>query len=162
LFVVALALERLLEPFSGFVFPSADTKKAQRDAAVARAVNTGRHADLRAAADRQREVDRLRSSRAVLLWGLGALLAMLAAATFGFFLLRSLEAPPQRANDAAAKTPATPTTHDSGVKDPNRALDLLVTGLVVAAGTKPLHDLVSRIQTTKEQSKDPAETSGSK
>jgi len=29
-----------------------------------------------------------------------------------------------------------------------RALDLLVTGLVVGAGTKPLHDLVANIQKT--------------
>jgi hypothetical protein len=38
-------------------------------------------------------------------------------------------------------------------KNPNRLLDLLVTGLVVGAGTKPLHDLISPIQTTSAKSK---------
>jgi hypothetical protein len=32
-------------------------------------------------------------------------------------------------------------------------LDLLVTGLVVGAGTKPLHDLITQIQTTSGKSK---------
>ncbi len=41
----------------------------------------------------------------------------------------------------------------SAVKgSPNRLLDLLVTGLVVGAGTKPLHDLISQIQTTSAKS----------
>jgi len=38
-------------------------------------------------------------------------------------------------------------------KDPNRVLDLLVTRLVVGAGTKPLHDLITQIQTSSGSSK---------
>jgi hypothetical protein len=41
----------------------------------------------------------------------------------------------------------------SPAKNPNRLLDLLVTGLVVGAGTKPLHDLISQIQTTSGKAK---------
>ena len=36
-----------------------------------------------------------------------------------------------------------------------RWVDLLVTGLAVGGGTKPLHDLVSNLQASKEAKKDP-------
>jgi hypothetical protein len=45
------------------------------------------------------------------------------------------------------------TSAPNPAKNPNRLLDLLVTGLVVGAGTKPLHDLISQIQTTSGKSK---------
>jgi hypothetical protein len=34
-------------------------------------------------------------------------------------------------------------------------VDALVTGLVVGSGTKPLHDVLSRVQKTKEKAEDP-------
>jgi hypothetical protein len=36
-----------------------------------------------------------------------------------------------------------------------RWVDLLVTGLAVGGGTKPLHDLISNLQASKEAKKDP-------
>jgi hypothetical protein len=38
-----------------------------------------------------------------------------------------------------------------------QAVDILATGLVIGGGTKPLHDLITRVQAAKEKSQDPAE-----
>ncbi len=40
--------------------------------------------------------------------------------------------------------------------------DLLVTGLVIGAGTKPLHDLVSNIERGTDDKKGPPQTGGSR
>jgi hypothetical protein len=37
-------------------------------------------------------------------------------------------------------------------------IDLLVTGLAIGGGTKPLHDLISNLQAAKIQKKDPSQT----
>ena len=36
-------------------------------------------------------------------------------------------------------------------------IDLLVTGLAIGGGTKPLHDLVSNLQAAKVRKKDPSQ-----
>jgi hypothetical protein len=41
-----------------------------------------------------------------------------------------------------------------GATPPPAWIDLLVTGLVVGAGTKPVHDLVTRIERAKESAED--------
>ena len=46
----------------------------------------------------------------------------------------------------------------SGSGAPPFWADLLVTGLVVGAGTKPLHDLVSNIEHGKDAKQDPPAT----
>jgi hypothetical protein len=165
LFVVALSIERLLEPVSGWVLPKTELKKHERDDAVAQAKNTKTHGDLADAANKQKQLDRLRSSRAVIMWAIAAALAMIAAACLGFFLLRSLGQPQVTPTKATVSVPASqpqtsavPTDRKTGRRDPNRVLDLLITGLVVGAGTKPLHDLVTRIQASSQNTKDPAET----
>jgi hypothetical protein len=184
LFIMALAIERILEPFSGLFVPATKQKKATSRATAARAkraqaaVTTGprvpiavpvgvrkaaaaeqaaavQHAaavqraaagEAAAAAERDAAVaqtahHRSQSARAVLMWAAASVLAMLVCASLGIFLLRSVgTASPARTTEASpAPAPA---------KDPNRVLDLLVTGLVVGAGTKPLHDLITQIQTS--------------
>ena len=59
---------------------------------------------------------------------------------------RSVETPSPAKASAASSAPAP-------ANDPNRVLDLLVTGLVVGAGTKPLHDLITQVQTSSGSSK---------
>ena len=184
LFVMALALERLLEPFSGLFIPSVKTKKAQSTAMAAHAkraqvvaATSELHAavaDPAAAAQRaegtlqaaaaaqkdaavaQKEHHHSQANRAVLMWATAAVLAMLACASLGIFLLRSIETPSavkgSTASASVRSSSAAPSA-PSPAKNPNRLLDLLVTGLVVGAGTKPLHDLISQIQTTSGKSK---------
>jgi hypothetical protein len=37
-----------------------------------------------------------------------------------------------------------------------QALDIVTTGLVIGGGTKPLHDLISRIEAAKDKGQDPS------
>lgn len=188
LFIMALAIERILEPFSGLFLPATKEKKAASRATAARAkraqtaaavsgpravvvpAGPGKKAAVaqqtavqqtalrraeaarKAAAVAQNEAaaaqtahHRSQSARAVLMWATASVLAMLVCASLGIFLLRSVEAPgPAKTTASSAPSPA---------RDPNRVLDLLVTGLVVGAGTKPLHDLITQIQTSSGSSK---------
>lgn len=189
LFVMALALERILEPFSGLFVPSVKKKKAKSTAMAADAkraelvaATSQLHAavaDPAAAAQRaeeslqaaaaaqndaavaQKEHHHSQANRAVLMWATAAVLAMLACASLGIFLLRSIQTP-----SAVQGSTASASVHSSSVapsapspaENPNRLLDLLVTGLVVGAGTKPLHDLISQIQTASGKSKVSAST----
>ena len=184
LFVMALALERVLEPFSGLFIPSVKAKKAQGTAMAAHAkraevvaATSQLHAavaDPAAAAQQaeealqaaaaaqkdaavaQKEHHHSQANRAVLMWATAAVLAMLACASLGIFLLRSIATPSavqgSTASASVRSSSAAPSA-PSPAKNPNRLLDLLVTGLVVGAGTKPLHDLISQIQTTLGKSK---------
>jgi hypothetical protein len=186
LFIMALAIERILEPFSGLFVPTMKAKKAISRSTVARAKHvqtaaagseshatdgptaTGSksHATdgpigtageepkkppkgtpTQQAAVAQAHLHRSQGIRAVLMWATASVLAMLACASLGIFLVRSVGAPA-----SPAKTSAT-SSASSTANGPNRVLDLLVTGLVVGAGTKPLHDLITQIQTSSSSSK---------
>lgn len=139
LFILAAAVERLLEPFTPYVKPDTEDTKKELEAAVVRAENDDAP---ETAANKQAQLDRERSERAFLLWGIATLVATLACAGLGVLLIRSVA--------AAAQAP---------LDDPNRFLDLVVTGFVVGAGTKPLHDLIARLEKQKEKVTDPSETS---
>ncbi len=77
-------------------------------------------------------VQQARRNRAALLWAVASFLAMLAAGGLGLLLL-----------------------HAIGLTKAPIWLDVLVTGLAIGSGTKPLHDLISNMQQSsgeKEQS----------
>ena len=156
-YIVAQALERLLEPLTAFY--GATTPKATatanvrglttkshavkqrdmkiRDATRAAGTNAGdTNAD--SAADWQQIVDQVRSNTTTV-WALGAALAMCVSGWLGLLLLRTV-----------------------GLGSAPRGLDLLVTGLVLGGGTKPLHDLIGNIQKSKEQKENPSEVSGAR
>jgi len=130
LFVLAFAIERLLEPFTGMI-GNPDAVKAQTAAAKTLAVRSGTPEATDAAKATAKSAANNRASRAVVLWAVASVVAMVVSAALGFFLLRSV---------------------DSTATSPNRFLDLIITGLVVGAGTKPLHDLVSRVQAPSKSS----------
>ncbi|HVE95067.1 MAG TPA: hypothetical protein VNB24_09115 [Acidimicrobiales bacterium] len=138
LFVMAAAVERLLEPFAVYVGPKTTQTRSALENAVATAVTAPEAENLKAAANMQATLNRKRFERGFILWGAATLVATLLCAGFGLLMLRAVSAEP--------------------AKDPNRFMDLLVTGLVVGAGTKPLHDLVTRMQKAKEEATDPPET----
>jgi hypothetical protein len=78
------------------------------------------------AADNQAQVDARRTQRAMIFWAIASTCGLVLYGGFGFFLLQSV---------------ASPHTHV------NSFIDLAVTGLTIGAGTKPLHDLVTSVQT---------------
>ncbi|GAB3731291.1 hypothetical protein GCM10027598_54220 [Amycolatopsis oliviviridis] len=116
LFVMALAIERLVQPFAprlgpDSAGPAADLQTAQGREGVRTALVT---------------LNDARNRTAIVTWGLATGLACLLAAGTNITLLQAI-------------------TDRQG---PQIAfwLDLLVTGLVVGAGTKPINDLWTRLQ----------------
>lgn len=134
-YVFAQAVERILEPVSR-VLLATTTQTRERDNAVVEAKNDPDSAQkAKEAADKQAVVDRKRSNRAVVFWGVATALGFLASATMEAYFLRAV-----------------------GDTDAERWAEILVTGAIIGAGTKPLHDLITRIEKKKEQAQDPPET----
>jgi hypothetical protein len=135
LYVLAQAIERLMEPLNHFLKLGGDPTDAvaARDAAVAKARTTSHPDDARIAAAAQHEVDALRANRVAVCWGLASALAMVGCGYFGIGILHAIG--------------------DDGVP---RYMDVIVTGLGVGGGTKPLHDLISSLQSTAHGKKNAA------
>ena len=127
LFILALAIERVLEPFSRKLGPDTTRRKdaQDRDLACARADDAEG-----IAVEYQFAVDMCRRLTAVVTWGVATGLAFLLCAELNITLMQAVRA--------------------SGSGAPPFWADLLVTGLVVGAGTKPLHDLLSSIERGKQ------------
>ena len=132
LFVLALAIERALQPFSAKLGPDTAKRKDARDRALA---TPPAHDGEDQAVKCQRAVDMSRRLTAVVTWGVATGLAFLLCAGLNITLLQAVRA--------------------NGSGQPPFWADLLVTGLVVGAGTKPLHDLVSNIEHGKQAKQDP-------
>jgi hypothetical protein len=75
---------------------------------------------LQTAADKTAQ---LRADRTVFFWALASICGLVISGGFGFLLLQAISS-----------------------QHVNQCLDLIVTGLVIGAGTKPLHDLITGIQ----------------
>jgi len=165
LYILAQSIERLVEPFSdylagaaapdagdgdgqspnadgggqqptgktllGIFVPSATITKTTaldtRNTAIA-----GRDASL--AAEWERVVDKIRRNTSVIAWGIASLLGILACGTFGLYMMRL-----------------------TGFTAVPKQVDILISGLAVGSGTKPLHELISNLQKNKEQKEDPPE-----
>ena len=142
LFILALAIERVLEPFSRKLGPDTTRLKAERDKKVGDLGGPPADGGNKTAADFQSAVEMSRRLTAVVTWGMATGLAFLLCAELNITLLQAV-----RANSSG---------------QPPFWADLLVTGLVVGAGTKPLHDLVSDIEQCKDDKKDPPQVDGSR
>jgi hypothetical protein len=140
--IATLAVERLMEPISRFLGPDTDRAKADRDVALANAkkdAGTEKAEDkANALARAQAQVDRARQLTALLAWAAATSVAMVFASMLHILLLYAITAP--------------------GSSAPPTWADLLVTGLVIGAGTKPVHDLVSQLAQAKEKAEDPPQT----
>jgi hypothetical protein len=84
-------------------------------------------------ANKERCVDQIRANLTVLIFGTSALLAMIISGYMKAGLLR--------------------TVGESGIP---AWVDIAVTGLIVGAGTKPLHDLTSNISASKVEKQKPS------
>lgn len=141
LFVLALAVERLMEPFSEWLGPSTTDAAVKRDKEVAAAERDKTADSTKKAAESQDRLTRTRRETAIVTWAVATALAYIACGGLKVLLLSAII-----------------DIKLGGV--PGRSMDLLVTGLVVGAGTKPLHDLVSNIQKSSSSKTDaPAKAS---
>ena len=130
MFILALAIERAVEPFSRKLGPDATKRKVRREEALGPQA-AGRK-------DRAPEFDSAveisQRLTAVVIWGVATSLGFLLCAVLNITLLQAVRA--------------------NGSGQPPFWADLLVTGLVVGAGTKPLHDLVANIERGKNAKRD--------
>ena len=123
LFILALAIERALEPFSRKLGPDTTKRRVKRDEALAGPRAAGRKDR---APEFESAIEISRRLTAVVTWGVATGLGFLLCAMLNITLLQAVRA--------------------NGSGQPPFWADLLVTGLVVGAGTKPLHDLVANIE----------------
>ncbi len=125
----AAAVERILEPFSQLV-PGGRKAKAEYEHLVAALTNKDPRVSLDSIAAARARMDHSTANRGVILWGLATGISTVVAAAGGFYLLHMIAAP-----DWTGGLPLW--------------VDALVTGLVVGTGTKPLHDLISKLQNAR-------------
>ena len=146
-YAVTQGLERLLEPISALVYKTKDAV-TDRNRTLAHALSMppadDRQTAMEKAAAAQSRLDQQRADRAVIFWAVATVLAMAVSAALGLYLLHAIGLPEGswRGGPFSAQ----------GLR---RWVDLLVTGLAVGGGTKPLHDLISNLQASKEAKKDP-------
>jgi hypothetical protein len=156
-FVAAQALERLMEPLSKVILPkeTVENKKEKEEKALKDEVNQiaadraeaeeGVQGTPPSTAEAERKAQELAKTRAqadarqkkrvILFWGLASVIAMLASATMKLYFLKTV-----------------------GIANSTRWIEILATGLIIGAGTKPLHDLVKAIQAKSESAQTEAET----
>jgi hypothetical protein len=139
LYILAQSIERFIEPFSNLLGAASpddagggeSKKKSEALEAVSLAIVSN---DLAAAAKWQRVVDRIRRNTAVIAWGIASAIGMVLCGLFGLLMLRMV-----------------------GFAGVPEEVDIVISGLAVGSGTKPLHDLISNLQQSKEQKEDPPE-----
>ena len=121
-FVAALAVERLIEPLS-----LSDPKKIKLEetaqekktkVAIATAAETNAAQAITDEQNAKAEAEAWTTYRAVILWGVASIVGALAAALLNLHLLKA-----------------------AGIQTPSLYLEILATGLIIGAGTKPLHEL---------------------
>ncbi|MCP2324640.1 hypothetical protein HDA40_003147 [Hamadaea flava] len=128
LVVVTAAVERVLEPFTRWL--PGRTAQHRYDWALAAMENGA--GTTAATAKAKADLEQAKADKGIIAWGLATGLATVMSASGGFYLLHMLAENPQ--------WDAVPAWVDS-----------LITGLIVGSGTKPVHDLISRVQQNKEK-----------
>jgi hypothetical protein len=119
LFVLALAIERALEPFTRYLGPDTEELKQNHTEQLAQ------H-DANGTAAARADVHRGRKLTAIVVWGVATALGFALSSALNITLLQAIRG--------------------EGSGQPPFWADLLVTGLVVGAGTKPLHDLITKLE----------------
>jgi hypothetical protein len=140
LYIFAQAIERILEPFSQYLGGASGPagQSVGKETAMANVLTAIADGQAQAAADWKRIVDQVRKNTAVITWAVATVLGTLASGLFGVFLVKAI-----------------------GFRGMPPEVDMIVTGLAIGSGTKPLHDLISNIQKAKESKEDPREAGGS-
>jgi hypothetical protein len=135
LYILSQSIERLLEPFVASlgqveVEGTMQTKPAAKEKVFEALVAD----DADTAATWQRIVDRIRRNTGVITWAIASFIGMVVCGVLGILFLRA-----------------------AGFEGTPPAVDVVISGLAVGSGTKPLHDLISSIQKAKEEREDPPE-----
>jgi hypothetical protein len=151
IYIVAQAIERLIQPFTGFLVKAKEKTEVRND--LATSANTLRALQIRnmaptgeasaeeakEAVSKERELEQIQADRAMMFWAAATGLALLVCGALELGLIESV-------------------ADVSGAGDWFRCMDVVITGIAVGSGTKPLHDLISFIQNKKQASKPAADT----
>jgi hypothetical protein len=149
-YAAAQAIERLLEPISSVLFPKdkpADDYASKLDEVEGKmmkwasvignpgasqtdkdAAKQEAEAKLLEAANAKAKLDGRHLDRVIAFWVAATILGMWSSATLHLYFLKVI-----------------------GVAGGSRGLEILATGLIIGAGTKPLHDLITSISAKAEQ-----------
>lgn len=138
LLLFAGVLERALEPFTRWLPGRGARNRYEQQ--LADLANRSSGVTLSSVAAAKARVAQHRAEKAVLTWGLASAVATVLAAAAGIHLLRMLVAADAGAWDVVPVW-----------------VDALATGLIVGSGTKPVHDLLTRVQQSNVQRRDPTE-----
>jgi hypothetical protein len=152
-YIAAQAIERLLEPLANFYGTTKAT--ADDDGGKPASATKARYTKSQAVKERdkalatpdaavaaaeaawwQEMIEQIRRNTATL-WAIASMLGMIVAGWLGLLLLHAVQAP-----------------------HAPRWFDIIVTGIVVGGGTKPLHDLIENVQKSKEKKENPSGVSG--
>ena len=145
IYLVAQAIERGLQPFTyllGKPDKKSEAKEELRTAkstqAVAFAMNQEGAAQTAAVAAvaKQKKLDVIVADRAVLFWALATMVSLLVCGLLELGLIQSI---------------ADVTGSSGDVPKWFQYTDVVVTGIAIGSGTKPLHDLIAFIQNTKQK-----------
>jgi hypothetical protein len=139
LYILAQAIERFIEPFTGWIKAAPEgTAKETKAGAAAKVSQALVNHEIDKAAQWQAVVDKIRRNTAVIAWGIASFLGIVLCGLFGLYMLRLV-----------------------GFTSVPKQVDLVISGLAVGSGTKPLHDLIANVQQAKEQKQDPPEKQAS-
>lgn len=138
IYAAAQGIERLLEPISSWLLPDGNDSSSYENAVkeadskisawFAAPTDTGKKAAaeqaMEAMAKAKQQLDKRRKEREAIFWGVASIAGMLASGFFHLYLLKLI-----------------------GVET-SRAWDVFATGVIVGAGTKPLHELIQRLSSS--------------
>lgn len=135
LYILAQSIERLLEPFATYLGSAkANGKMTRKPEAKEKVYDALVDDDADLAATWQRIVDRIRRNTTVITWATASFIGMAVCGALGIRFLDAI-----------------------GFEGTPAPVDIVISGLAVGSGTKPLHDLISSLQKAKEEREDPPE-----
>jgi hypothetical protein len=150
LYIVAQAVERFVQPLTYLLGKPEEKKEAktalnsssQKAAALKTHNPTLSEAEADTAVRARRVLAVIQSERAVLFWAIATALALAITGALDLGMI-----------DSVAEVSG---GEDGEAPGSFHYLDVIVTGAVIGAGTKPLHDLIKVIQNTKQNTEAPA------
>jgi len=141
IYIIAQAIERVLQPFTTFTVGAQEKseaknelKKAKSKRAAALTLNEAGTAasETEKAAAEQKKLEQIHADRSLVYWAAATSLALLVCGALKLGLIQSVAH----------------LTNGGGLV---RDIDVIVTGIAVGSGTKPLHDVISVIKSTKQK-----------
>lgn len=145
IYIVAQAVERFIQPFTNLTAKAEEKTQAKSALAEARGTRAlalvGNRIDTavteeRKVIDEQKKLETIQADRALAFWALATVLSLLICGLLELGLIQSI-----------AKVTGT----DGDIPGWFTDVDVVLTGIAIGSGTKPLHDLIAFIQNTKQK-----------